>query len=173
MALSVLRKQHRGRGSALLGILLHSENPHTKPKTAIFALDTPKPSEAIEGSDCESTPSCPTLGAAGAQDDCSGPSTTRGLRKRTFQKPAYCGYSPMNWRTVDKHLGCWILRHGVVGFVFKFGSNWTNFDVSVRGQPRTQAIRGWPGPSVDGLASPTEMKTFWVIKYLNIYSTNK
>ena len=27
--------------------------------------------------------------------------------------------------------------------------------------------------STDGLAFPTKMKTFWVIKYLNIYSTNK
>ena len=34
------------------------------------------------------------------------------------------------------------------------------------------ANRG-PRPSADGLASPTKMKTFWVIKYLNIYSTNK
>ena len=70
-----------------------SENSLTKPKATILALDTPKPSETIEGSNCESTPSCPALGAAGAQDDCSGPSTTRGLRKRTFQKPVYCGYS--------------------------------------------------------------------------------
>ena len=33
-----------------------------------------------------------------------------------------------------------------------------------------------PRPSTDspdGLAFPTKMKTFWVIKYLNIYSTNK
>ena len=37
---------------------------------------------------------------------------------------------PMNWKTVDKRLGCRIFYHGVVGFVFKFGSNWTNFDVS-------------------------------------------
>ena len=73
----MLREQHRGRGSAPLGILLHSENSLTKPKTTILALDAPKPSEAIEGSDCKSTPSCPTLEAAGAQDDCSGPSTTR------------------------------------------------------------------------------------------------
>ena len=32
------------------------------------------------------------------------------------------------------------------------------------------------GPSTDfpdGLAFPTKMKTFWVIKYLNIYSTNR
>ena len=29
------------------------------------------------------------------------------------------------------------------------------------------------GPAADGLASLTKMKTFWVIKYLNIYSTNK
>ena len=54
----------------------------------------------------------------------------------------------------------------------------------VPGQPRTQAIHGWPGvrgwpgnggpstESADGLAFLTEMKTFWVIKYLNIYSTN-
>ena len=28
-------------------------------------------------------------------------------------------------------------------------------------------------PSMDGLAFPTKIKTFWVIKYLNIYSTNK
>ena len=34
------------------------------------------------------------------------------------------------------------------------------------------ANRG-PRPSADGLASPTKIKTFWVIKYLNIYSTNK
>ena len=27
--------------------------------------------------------------------------------------------------------------------------------------------------SADGLASPTKMKTFWAIKYLNIYSTIK
>ena len=27
--------------------------------------------------------------------------------------------------------------------------------------------------SADGLVSPNKMKTFWVIKYLNIYSTNK
>ena len=73
---------------------------------------------------------------------------------------------------------------------------------TVRGQLATQADWGWPGPTVvglastvglamdgptstvgpgqlwtlastDGLASPTKMKTFWVIKYLNIYSTNK
>ena len=92
MTLSVLQEKHRGRGSALLGILLHSENSLTKPKTTILALDTLKPSEAIEGSDCESTPRYPAFGAAGAQDDCLGPSTTRELRKRTFQKPAYCGY---------------------------------------------------------------------------------
>ena len=36
----------------------------------------------------------------------------------------------MNWRAVDKRFGCWIFCHGFVGFVFKFGSNWTNFDVS-------------------------------------------
>ena len=53
------------------------------------------------------------------------------------------------------------------------------------GHPRmARAIHGWPGvrgwpanggpstDSADGLAFPTKMKTFWVIKYLNIYSTN-
>ena len=30
----------------------------------------------------------------------------------------------------DEQLGCWIFCHGVVGFVSKFGGNWTNFDVS-------------------------------------------
>ena len=34
------------------------------------------------------------------------------------------------------------------------------------------ANRG-PRPPADGLASLTKMKTFWVVKYLNIYSTNK
>ena len=82
-----------GRVSAPLGFLLHSENSLTRPKATILALGTPKPSKAIEGSGCESIPSCPTFGAAGAWDDRSGPSTTRELRKRTFQKPAYCGYS--------------------------------------------------------------------------------
>ena len=43
---SVVREQHRGRGSALLGILLHSENSLTKPKTAILALKAVKPSKA-------------------------------------------------------------------------------------------------------------------------------
>ena len=73
--------------------LLHSENSLTKPEVTILALDTPKSGGAIEGLDCVSTPSYPTLGAAGAQDDCLGPSTTRELRKLTFQKPVYCGNS--------------------------------------------------------------------------------
>ena len=52
----------------------------------------------------------------------------------------------------------------------------------VRGGVLFGANRG-PRPSVDGLVSmdglgdglafPNKMKTFWVIKYLNIYSTNK
>ena len=65
-ALSVLREQRRGRGSASLGFLLHSENSLTKLKATKLALDAPKPSKAIEGSDCESTPACLTFGAAGA-----------------------------------------------------------------------------------------------------------
>ena len=47
--------------------LLHSENSLTEPEVAILALDTPKSSGAIEDLDCVSTPSCPTLGASGAQ----------------------------------------------------------------------------------------------------------
>ena len=73
--------------------LLHSENSLTEPEVTILALDTPKSSGAIEDLGCVSTPSCPTLGASGAQDDCAGPSTTRKLRKLTFQKPVYCGNS--------------------------------------------------------------------------------
>ena len=70
--------------------LLHSENSLTEPEVTILALDTPKSSGGIKGLDSVSTPFCPTLGAAGAQDDCSGPSTTRELRKLTLQKPVYC-----------------------------------------------------------------------------------
>ena len=73
--------------------LLHSGGSLTEPEVTILALDTPKSSGAIEGLDCVSTPSRPTLGASGAQDDCSGPSTTRELRKLTLQKPVYCGNS--------------------------------------------------------------------------------
>ena len=89
----MLREQRRGRGSAPLGFLLHPENSLTGPEAAILALDIPKPSEAIEGSGCMFTPSCQALGAVGAQDDFSGPSATRELRKWGFQKPAYFGYS--------------------------------------------------------------------------------
>ena len=73
--------------------LLHSENLLTEPEVTILALDTPKSTGAIEGLECVSPLSYPTLGAAGAQDDCSGPSTSRELRKLTFQKPVYCGNS--------------------------------------------------------------------------------
>ena len=31
---------------------------------------------------------------------------------------------------VNKQLGCWVFCRGVVDFVFKFVSNWTNFDIS-------------------------------------------
>ena len=73
--------------------LLHSKNSLTQSEATILTLDTPKLSRAIKGLECVSTPSCPTLGAARAQDDCSGPSTTRELRKLTFQKLVYCGNS--------------------------------------------------------------------------------
>ena len=46
----------------------------------------------------------------------------------------------MNWRVADKQLGCWIFCHGVVGFVFKFGSNWMNFDVFT---PFLMGRQGW------------------------------
>ena len=47
-----------------------------------------------------------------------------------FQHRCIVATLPMNWRMVDKQLGCWVICHGVVGFVFKFCSNWTNFDFS-------------------------------------------
>ena len=68
----------------LTQILLRSENPLTKPKDTTPVPDSPMPSDAIEGSNYESTPSCSTFGAAGAPVDCPRPSTTRALRKRTF-----------------------------------------------------------------------------------------
>ena len=91
--LSVFREQRRRRGFAPLGFLLHSENSLTEPEATVLALDIPKLSGAIEGSDSVPTPSCLTSGAVGAQGDCSGPSTTRELRMRAFQEPAYCDYS--------------------------------------------------------------------------------
>ena len=62
--------------------------------------------------------------------------TARGLllpgnrESRLFRSRRIVVILPMDWGTVDKQLGCWVFCHGVVGFVFKFGSNWTNFDVS-------------------------------------------
>ena len=55
---------------------------------------------------------------------------------------------------VDKQLGCWIICHGVVGFVFKFGSNWTNFDVSAPflmgrgGVVSAKGVRDGVGPDI-------------------------
>ena len=92
-ALPELREQHGKRRSALLRFLLHSENLLTKAKATTPVLDNPMPSDAIEGFDYEPTPSCSTFGASGAQFGCPGPSTARALRKRTFQKPVYSGYS--------------------------------------------------------------------------------
>ena len=31
----------------------------------------------------------------------------------------------MNWRMVDQWVGNWVFCRGVVGFIFKFGSNWS------------------------------------------------
>ena len=89
----VLREHLRKRRSTLLRFLLHSEYSLTKPKATILAPDCPKPSEATEGSGYESTPSCPSSGAAREYDGCSGPATIRELRKRTFQKPIYSGHA--------------------------------------------------------------------------------
>ena len=50
----------------LTQILLRSENSLTKPKATTPVPDSPMPSEAIEGSNYESTPSCSTFGVAGA-----------------------------------------------------------------------------------------------------------
>ena len=47
------------------------------------------------------------------------------------------------------------------------------FIVAVFGQGGLFGANGGSRPSMDGLASPTKMKTFWAIKYLSIYSTNK
>ena len=67
----------------ILRFILHSVDPLTKPKVPILVPDSPKSSEAIEGSGYESTPSCLAFGAAGARGGCPGPSATRALRKRT------------------------------------------------------------------------------------------
>ena len=68
----------------LAQIFARSENSLTKLKAITPVPDSPIPSDAIKSSDYESTPSCSTFGAAGAQVGCPGPSTTRALRKRTF-----------------------------------------------------------------------------------------
>ena len=81
VALPELPEQHRKRKFALLRFLLRSEN---SPKATTPVPDSPMPSEAIEGSDYESTPSCSTFGAAGAPVGCPGPSITRALKKRPF-----------------------------------------------------------------------------------------
>ena len=71
---------------------IHSENSLIKPKATILVPDSPESSETIEGSDYESAPSCSAFGAARAQDDLPGTSTTRALKKRTFQQPVDSGY---------------------------------------------------------------------------------
>ena len=48
-----------------------------------------------------------------------------------FRSRCIVAILPMNWRMTGKQLGCWIIYHVVVGFFFKFSSNWTNFDVSM------------------------------------------
>ena len=92
-ALATLPDLLEQRRSTLLRFLLHSENLLIKLKATTLVPDSPKSSEAIEGSDYEPTPSCPTFGAAGAQDGSPELSTTRALRKCTFQKPVYSGYA--------------------------------------------------------------------------------
>ena len=73
--------------------LLRSENSLTKPKATTPVPDSPMSNDTIEGSNYEPTASCSTFEAAEAQVDCRRPSTTRALRKRTFQKPVYSGFA--------------------------------------------------------------------------------
>ena len=50
------------------------------------------------------------------------------------------------------------------------------YEMSMAEHRRLFGANRGPRPSTDsadGLASLTKMKAFWVIKYLNIYSTNK
>ena len=44
---------------------------------------------------------------------------------------------------------------------------------AIRGSMDVFGANRGPRPSADGLVTPTKMKIFWVIKYSNIYSTNK
>ena len=72
---------------------------------------------------------------------------------------------------------------GIAGLEVRYTNlNPANGDAGVALEPF--GANGGSRPSTDGppaisrhprmaLASPTKMKTFWVIKYLNIYSTNK
>lgn len=96
--------QHRKQRSAILGFILHSEILPIKPKVTILVLDSPEPSEATDGSDYESTPSCPALGVTGARGGFPVASTTRALRKRTLQKAVYSVYptNESNLRIVDE-----------------------------------------------------------------------
>ena len=82
----------------------------------------------------------------------------------------------MNWRMVDKQLGCCIFCRGVVGFVFKFCSNWTNFDFfysifnaqgwsSVRARKVSEMVSG---PTSLSLTLSIESKRFRVRSQIRI-----
>ena len=56
---------------------------------------------------------------------------------------------------------------------YKYNSNFIPKTFANLIEPKMWPLCMCSGPTADGLTSPTKMKTFWVIKYLNIYSTNK
>ena len=69
---------------------------------------------------------------------------------------------PIGWRIVDEWLGYWVFCRGVVGFVFKFGSNWSTFDVS----NFNFSERGWcrvHARNMSELSGPTSLSLTLVV----------
>ena len=131
-ALPALQKgpgQHRTRRSSLLKSILDSENPLTKPKVTTLFPGSSKPGKAIRSLDYESSPSYPVFRSVGARGGCPGPSITK---KRTFRRLSIVAIRPMNYRMANKLLVYWAFCDKFVSFIFKFGSNWTIFDVSAQ-----------------------------------------
>ena len=126
----LLWEQRSRRVSAPLGFLLPSKNSLTQLEATILALNTPKPSEAIKDSDYVSIPSCRLWGQPEPRMTARGLLPPGNCESGLFRSRCIVAILPINWRTGGKQLGCWIFCHGVMGFVFKFGSDWTNFDVS-------------------------------------------
>ena len=79
----------RGAEVCSPGFALRSGDSPAEPGAAVFVPDSLKSSEAIEGSEYESTHSCPAFGAAGPP----GVFYPGELRKQTFQKPVYRDYA--------------------------------------------------------------------------------